>query len=665
MAELKEQISSQDNTKKGNKSNQPVVEEGKDEKLLNQLLGQTKCYVPCEDNINTEEIIESNEQLVHNNISKSEQATNMQMNREGTENNNMQTKPLIEEILSNENDSQTKLTEGIFNFKETKPDIKKNKIEELFYLSVQRNAQQTCLKNNSDSLIKELTGEDEETNLISGLKSENKDNLQTDIPNNKLVEEIFNEESCALSKNQDLCNKVEEIVNNTEVNNKTETNKTEGKLFSEVLLQSGQFEEEITSKQCFNKRKTLEHGLFDNKPLKLKKVEAKEDISIKKYGNSYDLFGLCHDQSATNDLSIAAKDDLRHIESILSPNNSVECGVSFENTTSIELKQTEKETLSSLSFKLLEENSISSGKSVPLNEFKIKSSCVTLADWQRLVYNKSNNNEEQFILNKEQTELRSNEMKYATDVGSDISDSDSYSDIMKRGELCANRCLERMFKTNLIKIGKVTEMFSSLPNIAAEIKNCNSQENKITSCSLPNICQSLILEDFPHIKKEQFKRSYGLFPELCGAKTKRAFEYNVVISELKPEIDVSEVRENFSSNIVQDEGLIKTTTREIKNENSLSPAEKDLNYDQLNPVNKENTYNNEELIGETDTKQTIETNNVHGEELEDGHMSLATKESENEENTVNEDPQVTRYINRSLELQMASSQSKTITNDEL
>lgn len=635
------------------KSNQSVViEEGKDEQLLNHLLGQTKGYGPSGDNINTEEIIESNVQKVHNNISTCEQIINMQMNREcdTAESNNLKTKetrPLIEEILSNADDSQTKLMQGIFNNKETKPEIKINKIEEYFYLPVQKNAQQTCLNNNSNDLMKELTGDYDEANLISGVKSENKDNLQAEISTKKLVEEIFNEESCALSQNQDLCNEVEEIVDHTEVNNKTETNKTEEKFFSEVL--SGQFGEENISTQCFNKRETLEHGLFDNKPLKLKKVEAKEDISIKKYGNSCDLFGS---QSATNDLSIAVKDDLRHIGSILIPNSSVECEVAFENTTSIELKQTKKETLSSLSFKLLEEKGISSEKSVPLNEFKIKSSCVTLEDWQRLV----DNNKVQFIFNEEQTELSCNEKKDATYVGSDTSDSDSYSDTMKRGGLCANRCLEGMFKTNLINIDKFTEMFSSLPNIAAEITNCNSQENKITSCSLPNICQPLILEDFPHIKKQQFTRNYKLFPELCGVKTKRAFEYKVVNNELKPEIDVSEVREYISSNIVQDIGLIKATTREIDNENSLSPEETDINYDQLNPVNIENTDSNE-----IDTKQTIEKNG-HGEELEDDHMSLAIKKSE--ENNIN--PQVMRYINRSLELQIASSsQSKTISNDEV
>lgn len=634
------------------KSNQSVViEEGKDEQLLNHLLGQTKGYGPSGDNINTEEIIESNLQKVHNNISTCEQIINMQMNREcdTTESNNLKTKetrPLIEEILSNADDSQTNLMDGIFNNKETKPEIKINKIEECFYLPVQKNAQQTCLNNNSNDLMKELTGDYDEANLISGVKSENKDNLQAEISTKKLVEEIFNEESCALSQNQDLCNEVEEIVDHTEVNNKTETNKTEEKFFSEVL--SGQFGEENISTQCFNKRETLEHGLFDNKPLKLKKVEAKEDISIKKYGNSCDLFGS---QSATNDLSIAVKDDLRHIGSILIPNSSVECEVAFENTTSIELKQTKKETLSSLSFKLLEEKGISSEKSVPLNEFKIKSSCVTLEDWQRLV----DNNKVQFILNEEQTELSCNEKKDATDVGSDTSDSDSYSDTMKRGGLCANRCLEGMFKTNLINIDKFTEMFSSLPNIAAEITNCNSQENKITSCSLPNICQPLISEDFPHIKKQQFTRNYSLFPELCGVKTKRAFEYKVVNNELKPEIDVSEVREHISSNIVQDIGLIKATTREIDNENSLSPEETDINYDQLNPVNIENTDSNE-----IDTKQTIKKNS-HGEELEDDHMSLAIKKSE--ENNIN--PQVMRYINRSLELQIASSQSKTISNDEV
>lgn len=580
----------------------------------------------------------------------------MQMNREcdTTESNNLKTKetrPLIEEILSNAYDSQTKLKEGIFNNKETKPEIKTNKIEEYFYLPVQKNSEQTCLKNNSNDLMKELTGDYNEANLISGVKSENKDNLQAEISTKKLVEEIFNDESCALSQNQDLCNEVEEIVDHTEVNIKTETNKTEEKFFSEVL--SGQFGEENISTQCFNKRKTLEHGLFDNKPLKLKKVEAKEDISIKKYGNSCDLFGSYHDQSATNDLSIAVKDDLRHIGSILIPNSSVECEVAFENTTSIELKQTKKETLSSLSFKLLEEKGISSEKSVPLNEFKIKSSCVTLEDWQRLV----DNNKVQFILNEEQTELSCNEKKDATDVGSDTSDSDSYSDTMKRGGLCANRCLEGMFKTNLINIDKFTDIFSSLPNIAAEITNCNSQENKITSCSLPNICQPLILEDFPHIKKQQFTRNYSLFPELCGVKTKRAFEYKVVNNELKPEIDVSEVREHISSNIVQDIGLIKATTREIDNENSLSPEETDINYDQLNPVNIDNTDSNE-----IDTKQTIEKNS-HGEELEDDHMSLAIKKSEDEEHNIN--PQVMRYINRSLELQIASSQSKTISNDEV
>lgn len=646
---------------KGIKSNQPVViEEGKDEKLLNHLLGQTKGYGPSGDNINAEEIIESNVQKVHNNISKCEQIINMQMNREcdTPENNNLKTKetrPLIEEILSNADDSQTKLMEGIFNNKETKPELKTNKIEEYFnYLPVQKNAQQTCLENNSNNLMKELTGDYEEANLISGVKSENKDNLQAEMSTKKLVEEIFNEESCALSQNQDLCNEVEEIVDHTGVNNKTETNKNEEKFFSEVLLKSGQFGEENISTQCFNKRKTLEHGLFDNKPLKLKKVEAKEDISIKKYGNSCDLFGSYHDQSAKNDLSIAVKDDLRHIGSILIPNSSVECEVAFENTTSIELKQTKKETLSSLSFKLLDEKGISSEKSVPLNEFKIKSSCVTLEDWQRLV----DNNKVQFILNEETTELSCNEKKDATDVGSDTSDSDSYSDTMKRGGLCANRCLEGMFKTNLINIDKVTEMFSSLPNIAAEITNCNSQENKITSCSLPNICQPLILEDFPQIKKQLFKRNYSLFPELCGVKTKRAFGYKVVNNELTSEIDVSEVREHISSNIVQDIGLIKATTREIDNENSLSPEETDVNYDGLNPVNIENTDSNE-----IDTKQTIETNNGHREELEDDHMSLAIKKSENEENNIN--PQVMRYINRSLELQIASSQSKTISNDEV
>lgn len=652
MGELKEQISSQDNVQKGIESNQPV-EEGKDDKLLNHLLGQTKSYGPSGDNINTEEIIERNVQKVHNNTSKCEQIINMQMNREcdTPENNNLKTKetrPLIEEILSNADDSQTKLMEGIFNNKETKPEIKTNKIEEYFYLPVQQIEQQTCLKNSSNDLMKELTGDYEEANLISGVKSENKDNLQAEISTKKLVEEVFNEESCALSQNQDLCNEVEEIVDHTVVNNKTEE-----KFFSEVLLKSGQFGEENISTQCFNKRKTLEHGLFDNKPLKLKKVEAKEDISIKKYGNSCDLFGSYHDQSATNDLSIAVKDDLRHIGSILIPNSSVECEVAFENTTSIELKQTKKETLSSLSFKLLEEKGISSEKSVPLDEFKIKSSCVTLEDWQRLV----DNNKVQFILNEEKTELSCNEKKDATDVGSDTSDSDSYSDTMKRGGLCANRCSEGMFKTNLINIDKVTEMFSSLPNIAAEITNCNSQENKITSCSLPNICQPLTLEDFPQIKKQQFTRNYSIFPELCGVKTKRAFEYKVVNNELKPEIDVSEVRD-ISSNIVQDIGLIKATTREIDNENSLSPEETDVNYDGLNPVNIENTDNNE-----IDTKQTIETNNGHGEELEDDHMSLAIKKSENEENNIN--PQVMRYINRSLELQIASSQSKTISNDEV
>lgn len=658
MGELKEQISSQDNVQKGIESNQPV-EEGKDAKLLNHLLGQTKSYGPSGDNINTEEIIERNVQKVHNNISKCEQIMNMQMNREcdTPENNNLKTKetrPLIEEILSNADDSQTKLMEGIFNNKETKPEIKTNKIEEYFYLPVQQIEQQTCLKNSSNDLMKELPGDYEEANLISGVKSENKDNLQAKISTKKLVEEIFNEESCALSQNQDLCNEVEEIVDHTVVNNKTGTNKTEEKFFSEVLLKSGQFGEGNISTQCFNKRKTLEHGLFDNKPLKLKKVEAKEDISIKKYGNSCDLFGSYHDQSATNDLSRAVKDDLRHIESILIPNSSVECEVAFENTTSIELKQTKKETLSSLSFKLLEEIGISSEKSVPLDEFKIKSSCVTLEDWQRLV----DNNKVQFILNEEKTELSCNEKKDATDVGSDTSDSDSYSDTMKRGGLCANTCLEGMFKTNLINIDKVTEMFSSLPNIAAEITNCNSQENKITSCSLPNICQPLTLEDFPQIKKQHFTRNYSLFPELCGVKTKRAFEYKVVNNELKPEIDVSEVRD-ISSNIVQDIGLIKVTTREIDNENSLSPEETDVNYDGLNPVNIENTDSNE-----IDTKQTIETNNDHGEELEDDHhMSLAIKKSENEENNIN--PQVVRYINRSLELQIASSQSKTISNDEV
>lgn len=640
---------------KGIESNQPVViEEGKDEKLLNHLLGQTKGYGPSGDNINTQEIIESNVQKVHNNISKCEQIINMQMNREcdTTESNNLKTKetrPLIEEILSNADDSQTKLMEGIFNNKETKPEIKTNKIEEYFYLPVQKNAQQTCLKNNSNDLMKELTGDYEEANLISGVKSENKDNLQAEISTKKLVEEIFNEESCAFSQNQDQCNEVEEIVDHTEVNNKTEE-----KFFSEVLLKSGQFGEENISTQCFNKRKTLEHGLFDNKPLKLKKVEAKEDISIKKYGNSCDLFGSCHDQSATNDLSIAVKNDLRHIGSILIPDSSVECEVAFENTISIELKQTKKETLSSLSFKLLEEKGISSEKSVPLNEFKIKSSCVTLEDWQRLV----DNNKVQFILNEEKTELSCNEKKDSTDVGSDTSDSDSYSDTMKRGGICANRCLEGMFKTNLINIDQVTAMFSSLPNIAAEITNCNSQENKITSCSLPNICQPLILEDFPQIKKHQFTRNYSVFPELCGVKTKRALEYKVVNNELKPEIDVSEVREHISSNIVQDIGLIKATTREIDNENSLSPEETDLNYDGLNPVNIENTESNE-----IDTKQTIETNNGHGEELEDDHMSLAIKKSENEEKDIN--PQVMRYINRSLELQIASSSSKTISTDDV
>lgn len=641
---------------KGIESNQPVViEEGKDDKLLNHLLGQTKGYGPSGDNINTEEIIESNVQKVHNNISKCEQIINMQMNREcdTTESNNLKTRPLIEEILSNADDSQTKLMEGIFNNKETKPEIKTNKIEEYFYLPVQKNAQQTCLKKNSNDLMKELTGDYEQANLISGVKSENKDNLQAEISTKKLVEEIFNEE-CALSQNKDLCNEVEEIIDHTEVNNKTETNKTEENLFSEVLLKSGQFGEENISTQCFNKRKTLEHGLFDNKPLKLKKVEAREDISIKKYGNSCDLFGSYHDQSATNDMSIAVKDDLRHIGSILIPNSSVECEVAFENTTSIELKQTKKETLSSLSFKLLEEKGISSEKSDPLNEFKIKSSCVTLENWQRLV----DNNKVQFILNEEQTELSCNEKKDATDVGSDTSDSDSYSDTMTRGGLCANRCLEGIFKTNLINIDKVTEMFSSLPNIAAEITNCNSQENKITSCSLPNICQPLILEDFPHIKKQQFTRNYSLFPELCSVKTKRALEYKVVNNELKPEIDVCEVREHISSNIVQDIGLINATTREIDNENSLSPEETYINYDQLNPVNIENTDSNE-----IDTKQTIETNNGHGEELEDDNMSLAIKKSENEENNIN--PQVMRYINRSLELQIASSQSKTISNDEV
>lgn len=652
---MKEQISSQDNVQKGIESNQPVViEEGKDEKLLNHLLGQTKGYGPSGDNINTEEIIESNVQKVHNNISKCEQIINMQMNREcdTPESNNLKTKetrPLIEEILSNADDSQTKLMEGIFNNKETKPEIKTNKIEEYFYLPVQKNAQQTCLKNNSNDLMKELTGDYEEANLISGVKSENKDNVQAEISTKKLVEEIFNEESCALSQNQDLCNEVEEIVDHTGVNNKTEE-----KLFSEVLLKSGQLGEENISIKCFNKIKTMEHGLFDNKPLKLKKVEAKEDISIKKYGNSYDLFGSYHDQSATNDLSIAVKDDLKHIGSNLIPNSSVECEVAFENTTSIELKQTKTETLSSLSFKLLEEKGISSEKSVPLNEFKIKSSCVTLEDWQRLV----DNNKVQFILNEEKTELSCNEIKDATDVGSDTSDSDSYSDTMKRGGLCANRCLEGMFTTNLINIDKVTEMFSSLPNIAAEITNCNSQENKITSCSLPNICQPLILEDFPQIKKQQFTRNYSLFPESCGVKTKRAFEHKVVNNELKPEIDVSEVREHISSNIVQDIGLIKATTREIDNENSLSPEETDVNYDGLNPVSIENTDSNE-----IDTKQTIETNNGHVEELEDDHTSLVIKKSENEENNIN--PQVMRYINRSLELQIASSQSKTISNDEV
>lgn len=621
---------------KGIESNQPVViEEGKDEKLLNHFPGQTKVYGPSGDNINTQEIIESNVQKVQKNISKCEQIINMQMNREcdTTESNNLKTKetrPLIEEILSNADDSQTKLMEGIFSNKETKPEIKTNKIEEYFYLPVQKNAQQTCLKNNSNDLMKELTGDYKEANLISGVKSENKDNLQAGISTKKLVEEIFNEESCAFSQNQDQCNEVEEIVDHTEVNNKTEEN-----FFSEVLLKSGQFGEENISTQCFNKRKTFEHGLFDNKPLKLKKVEAKEDISIKKYGNSCDLFGSYHDQSATNDLSIAVKDDLRHIGNILIPDSSVECEVAFENTTSIELKLTKKETLSSLSFKLLEEKGISSEKSVPLNEFKIKSSCVTLEDWQRLV----DNNKVQFILNEEKTELSCNEKKDATDVGSDTSDSDSYSDTMKRGGICANRCLEGMFKTNLINIDKVTAMFSSLPNIAAEITNCNSQENKITSCSLPNICQPLILEDFPQIKKHQF-------------------EYKVVNNELKPEIDVSEVREHISSNIVQDIGLIKATTREIDSENSLSPEETDLNYDGLNPVNIENTESNE-----IDTKQTIETNNGQGEELEDDHMSLAIKKSENEENNIN--PQVMRYINRSLELQIASSPSKTISNDEV
>lgn len=564
--------------------------------------------------------------------------------------NGKETKLLIEEISSNGDDTQTELTRGIFHFKDTRLD-KMEQVgtidDDYFNKPAQRSSEKKGFTTNSNYFIQDRNMTENEDREANFLKSEN-----TDIISPKqLIEEIFNEECSIISQDQGQCNEIEDIVDSLEINTGIKEEKLIGKICSEVTSQSGQVEEKYFSNQCFNKKKTFEKSILDNEPLKLKKVEAKEDISIKKTENSFDLLGSCHDQSAIHEFSIASKDDLGYIGTILNQNSSIKYELEFANTSSIKLEQTKKETLSNLSFKLLGENVIPNKTSAPLKECKIKSSCVTLADWQRLVYGESNENEAHFILNEEQTELGSDEQKEATDSGSYISDTDSYLDKIKT-RLGANRHLEGIFKTNLIKIGKHREMFASLPNIEAEKTTCsNFRESKInSSCSLPSICQTMLLKD-------KFTINYPLFLDSCDVKTKRGLEHED-ICELKPEID-NEVREHFSSQIAQDVDLNKETTKDVQNDTGLSPTDKDLNCDKLNLVENQEITNG--LFDETNTTKIIDSNDDLTEELKDDHISLPI--DENEENT--KDPLVLRYINRSLELQMASSQTKPITNDIL
>uniref|UniRef100_A0A1B6G048 Dynein axonemal assembly factor 1 homolog n=1 Tax=Cuerna arida TaxID=1464854 RepID=A0A1B6G048_9HEMI len=296
----------------------------------------------------------------------------------------------------------------------------------------------------------------------------------------------------------------------------------------------------------------------------------------------------------------------------------------------------------------------SSDSSEEPNEEDGNSSSITLEDWQRLLGRDAENSED--IADNETEECIEKEdiveghkkdlVKMITSLSCGGGDNVTVK---------VQRELKLTCEENLLKNKKSNEISSSLPDITAEYAQSRIDYQSI---STPDIVHNLTIEEVNNTKDVRCVSHYLKGGSVSKLENSGTSEHSTVQARdcevgIKPESDHC-VNEQEKPNIEENLNIHRSQISEVNiNFCNTERNENDQPTHQCNNLNEEHLEsfndNNTEVLN-----QPIQNSLLFTEELEVHEMENFPNDSEG----IQAHPEVIRFINRSLELQIASEQSK-------
>ncbi|KAG8263243.1 Dynein assembly factor 1, axonemal [Homalodisca vitripennis] len=316
------------------------------------------------------------------------------------------------------------------------------------------------------------------------------------------------------------------------------------------------------------------------------------------------------------------------------------------------------EISNSLSDLFGENTASSSDSSEEPNEEEVNTSSITLDDWQRLLGREGENSEE--IADNETEEFTEKEHiveDHKKDLGI-LNKSLSYGG-GDNVQVNVHRELKVTCKENLLKTRKSNEMSSSLPDITAEYEQPSIDNHSI---STPDIVNNLIIEEADNTKEIRCFPYYLKGDSVCKLEISDA----KVISEhctvqargcevgIKP-LSSHCVNEEERQNIQKDMNIHKSQISEV----NIKFCNMEINKSDQ-PMHQWTNPNEEHLDSSHDNNtEEVENQPMHNSKLFTEESEVHNMETfPNDSEGIQTHPEVIRFINRSLELQIASEQSK-------
>lgn len=419
------------------------------------------------------------------------------------------------------------------------------------------------------------------------------------IKTKQLISEINDDKTLEASEPEEII----ETIDNEKIPSEPNITSSKDVLTDQVLrslvtsLNSDEKKENIEKESLgSNKRKSIDREENESKPVKMIKVLSNDDLPVPNENQSLKTVETLNNNltNKANESNCCETNNKKYIRSVI-------------------LKETPAESTGVM------HNGPKSGR-----ESDESSPIIDLSAWQTLVYGDS-------FIPKSESE---------SDEESSKSD---FADLVNFKEL---------YKENLIKMNKPSNIFTSLPDLSSSLAQDISEPVFVQSCSMPDILDSIDFHHCLHFRseeKENERRSTiktDIIQEIRGNKL------------IKPKEDTDEDATNELS-IEQDAIKEVNTTRNVLNrEDTDEDASNDFSLDPI-AVEKAGDENeskeddsNEEASNNLSLEQIITKEHYNGDENEGCRTDINNESIENEQENV---PQVTRFINQSLELQIATA----------